>query len=372
MVWLEAALAFAITMMVLSTIASMIVETVHRAFRMREKGLEQCLELLYEKEIWPKLDRDEGTGVLDKSQESEDFVARLCRTPFSDRRKKPKIKTDLGGWVKWVFSSVYGWLTNENKYQSLETLKLVESLVDTRVGQQIIRRAGEMSKGAGEEFKKDFVISICDKFESLGDSAKELFARQARLSLMVVGFLLAFGLNVDPVDLYKSYLNDPLLRQSVIARGEGAAEDLQRAIERLNKVQTDNSEADIKEIKEHIRLIKEGMVRLESNDIPISWDNAPVTPLWVDQGKVVKKVGRVEIVYWILSVTLGGFLIGLGGPFWFDTFRKLSAIAGVAQQNGSPGKLSKAESQKATPDTNAEHLILEVFRRSEKAIALNK
>ena len=40
---IEAALAFAITMLALSLIVSSFVEIIHRAFKMREAGLKICL-----------------------------------------------------------------------------------------------------------------------------------------------------------------------------------------------------------------------------------------------------------------------------------------------------------------------------------------
>jgi len=46
MEWLEASLAFAVTMMVFSTMVSVIVESCHRLFRLREDGLRRIVEEL--------------------------------------------------------------------------------------------------------------------------------------------------------------------------------------------------------------------------------------------------------------------------------------------------------------------------------------
>src|SRR5438105_3120557 len=51
MIWLSAALAFAVTMLILSMIVSTIVETLHRLFGLREKGLRMMLGHLYERVI---------------------------------------------------------------------------------------------------------------------------------------------------------------------------------------------------------------------------------------------------------------------------------------------------------------------------------
>lgn len=41
---------------------------------------------------------------------------------------------------------------------------------------------------------------------------------------------------------------------------------------------------------------------------------------------------------WILGALLGGALIGLGGPFWFDIYKRLSSIAQIARAAGLTGR----------------------------------
>ena len=55
MEWLETGLAFAVTIMVFSTVVSVNIETGHPILRIREKGLKRLMETLYEEIIWPRL-----------------------------------------------------------------------------------------------------------------------------------------------------------------------------------------------------------------------------------------------------------------------------------------------------------------------------
>ena len=78
MEWLEAGLAFAVTMMVFSTMVSVIVETGHRIFRIREKGLQMIMVHVYEDVIWPRLSNHLG----EKKTSSIEFMKRMTRASF--------------------------------------------------------------------------------------------------------------------------------------------------------------------------------------------------------------------------------------------------------------------------------------------------
>jgi hypothetical protein len=55
MEWLETGLAFAVTMMIFSSIVSVIIESGHRILRTREKGLQMLMEAIYKDIMWPRL-----------------------------------------------------------------------------------------------------------------------------------------------------------------------------------------------------------------------------------------------------------------------------------------------------------------------------
>ena len=53
MAWLNAALAFAITFLILSMVASVFVETLHRFLGMRERGLKLLVGQYYDRVLGP-------------------------------------------------------------------------------------------------------------------------------------------------------------------------------------------------------------------------------------------------------------------------------------------------------------------------------
>ena len=82
------------------------------------------------------------------------------------------------------------------------------------------------------------------------------------------------------------------------------------------------------------------------------------------------------LLKWFLAVLLAGLLIGLGGPFWFDTFRKLSALTSIVRGLQTP--VQKAKEQGLTPRAKPEEKpeekpkVVEIFETATKARALSR
>ena len=71
----------------------------------------------------------------------------------------------------------------------------------------------------------------------------------------------------------------------------------------------------------------------------------------------------IETAKWFLFVSLGGILIGLGGPFWFDTFSRISAMIRKTKDN-----TAAAQNENATDDSTPsdQQSISDVFKRAAK------
>jgi hypothetical protein len=61
----------------------------------------------------------------------------------------------------------------------------------------------------------------------------------------------------------------------------------------------------------------------------------------------------VAFLLWLISVALGGLLIGLGAPFWFDVARGLSRSLQVMKALTPGTKSAGEEQQVATPSAAA-------------------
>jgi hypothetical protein len=72
---------------------------------------------------------------------------------------------------------------------------------------------------------------------------------------------------------------------------------------------------------------------------------------------------------------LAGLLIGLGGPFWFDTFRKLSALTGIFRGFQTPVQQAKEQERmrrtESGDEPKPETKIVAIFETAAKARALS-
>jgi hypothetical protein len=73
---IEAALAFAITMLALSLVVSSFVEIIHRAFWMREAGLKYVLGQMFDQVVKKYLTDDKLIALVNRSRLPDDRIAR--------------------------------------------------------------------------------------------------------------------------------------------------------------------------------------------------------------------------------------------------------------------------------------------------------
>lgn len=326
MIWLEAALAFAITMLVFSTMVSVILETIHRVFGLRQAGLRVMLEKLFDEVLWPRVQmrvtaRFEAKGMSLAVQEIRGKFLEL-------------MTTNRGQGQTWLPEIIK---LRGKEASTLQTIEFMQRLAETEIGQAIASEA-EAARSQLEAYIKD----VAQKYDSFCQGASEYFQRRARLSSVVIAMVLAVVINIDAVRLFTRYLEDEQLRSSVIAQSENfqklAEKQATEATAVLHQIKTQagsteektatqaqESIAAIKQNSEDFRRLLKG---LESEGIPIGRDFYP----YGERGKRAKTVnGSVAFIGWLLSALLAGLLIGLGAPFWFNAIKSLTVVTTVAR-----------------------------------------
>ena len=128
MAWLDALLAFAITMMVLSTIVSAIVEAGHSLLNQRSKGLERLMEHMFDKVIAPRL-----AGRMPADVTGSRLVKQM-----TDMRWLP-IETNAPKWKK-IYYAIANKLGRVDKVQKLTTLEFLERVAESSVGAAVLNR----------------------------------------------------------------------------------------------------------------------------------------------------------------------------------------------------------------------------------------
>ena len=395
---IEAALAFAITMLVLSLVVSSFVELVHRILSMREAGLKHMLGQLFDQvlskyvlkaefdkrndmKLSPE-DRKAAQNAIDKMKKQ--FVARMSanRAPMGARRKATPGDAVEKVDKQW---SVGFNLWNGRDLAAMTPTEFMERLGSIDVGQTIaaVNTAANTAVNNAADAADSVLKDVAQKFEAFGKEASAYFEGRARLLSVAVAIALAFAAHVDAVDLFRTYLRDPNARAKVIEQSEAvtaqhkAAADSAAALAKLAQVSPETAE----EVKNQVEALKDDMKTAITNakgtikqyadlGVPLGWtdERMDAAKMWVllwtcrhmqtGEGEGIAgrpdcpngKDGKPYRDVWLQVPTkvstlfflfLGGLLIGLGSPFWY------SAVTGLTElRNGARGT-APADTQQA-------------------------
>lgn len=364
MAWISASLAFAITMLIVSMVASVFVETLHRIIGLREKGLHLMVGQFYDRVLGPYLEA-RGTKPEELKKAFLDLTT-LNRAPSGVAGKGEKQDDQM-----WKVSEtdeksfdwgLLSWLWSGRRLSKLDVSQFMSRLGDSDVGDHISNTAE--NSAAGDDVLKD----IASKFDAFGREASIYFERRARLTSVLVGFVVAYFMYVHPYELFKTYMTNPEVTQAVInmqdqVLGEYEKKISEEIIKNTNVVKeaednaktanndSDNASPEIKpELKtglvtkatdanEKLRTVqkdldssfakaREAVESLAGQGVPIGWTEARARDAgfkfdsnlglpWPHEGKALRTF------IWLL---VGGLLVGLGAPFWYDMVKSLSSI----------------------------------------------
>ncbi|WP_372742719.1 hypothetical protein [Neptunomonas sp.] len=401
---LESAMAFAVVMMIFSTIVTGIVEAILKAFGTREEVLKKTIEALYEKVVWPRLSAGiervspqqlastVDDGILAKSKawltrsstnlptHKEKFVEALTENPVFEPSKNR-------------FSA-----ERKSKIDSLSLLAFAERLGRTDVGKAIVAE--------GEAQVELLVQDMVRSFDRFGRAASEVFRKKAQLTAICVAIPFAWFANIDASRLFVQLIENPSIRSSLIENADEEHKQNQAAVVRLDQLKNDIAKLQAppntltptgpaptpgmlqQQLDDISKQVLESVEKMESQGLAIGWQYYPVCAKgqkdaacdgrvgWMDkQGKeqgVFDIALTSEFAVWLLMSSLAGVLIGFGGPFWFKVFSGLSQIFQVMRALTFGGR-KPAKEDLPPPDTIAESSakpkdVLDAFK---VAVAVN-
>ena len=404
MAWISASLAFAITMLIVSMVASVLVETFHRLIGLREKGLHLMVGQFYDRVLGPYLEA-RGTKPEELKKAFLDLTT-LNRAPSGVAPLGVAPSGVVGKGEKqdnqtWKVSEtdeksfdwgLLSWLWSGRRLSKLDVSQFMSRLGDSDVGDHI-NNAAENSV-AGDDLLHD----IASKFDDFGREASVYFERRARLTSVLVGFGVAYFMYVHPYELFKTYMTNPEVTQAVINMREKVLEEYEikiseeiskntsavKVAEAIAKTAHNNSDNASPEINpeskadlvqkatdadENLRKVKKGLdssiakareavESLAGQGVPIGWTEARARDAgfkfdsnlglpWPYEGKALRTF------IWLL---VGGLLVGLGAPFWYDMVKSLSSIRTLVSGTKSltnPDGTAKVPEEQPTDKTAA-------------------
>lgn len=339
---LQSLLAFALIMLAMATLASIVVEGIHRLLHLRQSGLERLLRQIYDDVI---VGDDNESSQQQATEPQSD-----ARERFLDTLKfKSGVKTAEGFWPRLLC------FVTPNRQAQMSTRQFIERLADTEPGKQLAARL---------DSEVDLVISdIAQKYERYGADVSAYFRQRAAALSFAVGIVLALPLNIDAGRVFTTLVQQPELRNQVIEQlvvqleeteDEPAAPAAAAPAAETKKSGAGGASEDIAAIKK---------------EAAASGTSAATSQF--------ARMALHDFFYWLgwlLSTLTAGVLIGIGAPFWFRTASSLLAIVqvgrsvGLGQQKERP--TSAAPANAAGRDDGLPGKLQEVFKTAIKAKAI--
>lgn len=348
--WLGASLAFATTMLALSVVVTSTVETIHRIFRLREKGMDLMLGAFFDAALKPHVERT--STVLNSGQLKSTLVA--DRTSFVDemtRNRAPGGERLLSWGTKGGAKDQSGFVSriwNGRRIAALALDDFMGRLGDSAFGEAVAGLERDLDPRAVDTVLRD----LAHKFDEFGRDTSVYFEARARLLSVIVALVLAWQAYVHPYVLFSTFLKNPAIAESVNKMADTVLREYDEARKKLDdtlaKVDTEAPAADhAAKVQEDERALqstaKETLAKLDTltrAGVPIGWSGARLAKS--DFGEVggilvyphLTATGLTTVA-WLL---LGGLLVGLGGPFWRDLVLSLTNMRGRAESEKRKGE----------------------------------
>jgi hypothetical protein len=222
--------------------------------------------------------------------------------------------------------------------------------------------ANNVAAGAADAVLKD----AAQKFEAFGKEAGAYFEGRARLLSVIVAIVLAFAIHVDAVDLFRTYLRDPNARAKMIEQSQAVTDQYKAArdaTEAVHKLVPDANAAPAEVKAEVEKLAKDWKAAIDNVNttitqyadlgVPIGWTPDRIKDAHFSQWGWFCPANRPDgtVRFWspdcqeeertvwlavptvpkvVFYLLLGGLLIGLGSPFWYDVVASLTSLRSAA------------------------------------------
>jgi hypothetical protein len=327
---LDAILAFAVTMLVVATVVSLLVDVCHKVFALRKEDFEVMLVEFNEKELTPVIDRElarlTATLTPEKITDIQNALARYNATPRAKALQEadlaaqaaPDNTTAIANAQVAAVAKAKVDLLQENPQAvriHLTTDELIEKLKRTELGTTILTTLGDKAKTVFDELAK--------RYEVIGEKYTAIFRKKARWIATGVALVLAIALNIDTVNVLQAYMSDQTLREAVVAKYSKAVADHEAAA----KAQGTNADkqSNLEELKASVAKAQMEITGLNSAGFPIGYSYFP----WHRPNGV----SLFLCLSWIVGIALTAFFAGLGSPFWFDVVRGVAHMTQGAKQD---------------------------------------
>jgi hypothetical protein len=297
---LDIAIGLAFVFLVLSLICSAANELVEMYFRNRAKDLERGIRELL--------------GVpqsQDELKKTEDFLKALYDHGLINNLYQ-------GNYKPGDPSNLPSYIPSRNFALAFMSIAKVASPLaeaDASLPTNVITTLNTLRWFTDTEPDK-LQASIEDWYNSSMDRVAGWYKRRSQIIIVVIGFVVAVGLNADCISIAQRLSRDSSLRQAVVAMAEQTAKTAPSSTDATKSIETNIN-------------------ALSGLSLPIGWpaDMYDHMSFAAVGDAIVQHIGG-----WILTATA----VSLGAPFWFDMLNKIIVVRSTVK----PSEKSKEEPSK--------------------------
>lgn len=404
---LEGALAFTVVMIVLATIASGMTEAWLRTRRKRQVLLAQALaQMLLEEERSNRL----KPSALDRDRWCDRLVDHLTYNPvfgsLDDLLGRPGLRGSLIRWWTDLFATSHYRIAAAARARAsrpqpepdqgvlrLRDWHRVDVLTPQGFAERLARLEPYGSQLTTETAWRD-LINTYARYRLL---SQERFRKSAQALSIVMAFGLAIVFNIDAGRIFVHVMTDTDARDALVAAAPEVIASY-GSLQARRDAATDPAliarlDAELAEL----RAVFDDNLEILTRDagLPIGLTYYPhclfapeisqlqqliATGQAAGNAKPVPAPGCVvnaENIYaglpiWFLNVLIAGFLIGLGGPFWYRVFSGLSQLTQLLKRVGGGQPPAETLSQAETGAEGRPSLEEEVEAAVKAALAIRK
>lgn len=298
---LDAALAFALTMLVISTTVTAILAFLRFLAGTRRDVMKKMLEDYYKKELQPVINREliRLKGVVSSATET-------------------KLKK-LAGEIDT--SKLFSAEEIPNLVEA-STSEIIERLKRSELGTKLMT---DLKTEADTIFNE-----LGKRYEAIGDKFTASFRDRSKWWASGIALILALVLNINSIFIMDSYIKDQGLRDAVIAQRDAIEQDY---TDLVSSLEGQDDTVTRKELEDAFSDSQNKITSLTGIGLPIGWTYFPHIG-WKDSTakEFTGKNNFEGWFYWVLGILLTAGLAGLGGPFWYDAVGGISRAADAARK----------------------------------------
>lgn len=294
---LDAALAFALTMLVVATAVSQILNASRKFSSYRGDQMRGMIKQYFTEDVQPIVDRE---------------VKRLSnRLDATGRQALAKLPEG-----QQVAAKIF---PESEDLIHVSTQELVEKLKRSDFGSELLTHLQADADRVFDELGK--------RWEHVGARFTEEYRAHSRRWTLIVAGVLALSVNIDSVFILESYLTHRNLSESVNAQ---LTEFADIADSTMTLVRSDPGTVDVDSLQVALGRTEAEIGRLTEAGFPIGFNYFPYAcfrEATKGNADCRQRSNEWGWISWVAGVLLTAMLAGLGAPFWYDAVTGIAKVA---------------------------------------------